>query len=45
MNVDENGPFAKATFQNMAGFIFLVTRYEYDNKGDNLQKPPPWKVT
>ena len=34
-------PLLKLLSKNMAGFIFIVTRYEYDNKEDNLQKPPP----
>ena len=32
MNVDENRPVAKATVQNMAGFIFVNWQDEGDNK-------------
>ena len=47
MNVDKNGPVAKATLQNMTGFLFVKWQDEDDNKEGlkNLQKPPPWLVT
>ena len=32
MNVDENGPIAKATVQNMAGFLFVKWQDEDDHK-------------
>ena len=32
MKVDENGPVAKATVQNKAGFLFVKWQDEDDNK-------------
>ena len=32
MNVDENGPVAKATVQNMAGFLLVKWPDEDDNE-------------
>ena len=47
MNVDENGPVAKATVQNRAGFLFVKGEDEDDDKvGLTIfKKTLPWQVT